>query len=87
MVSEQVSQIEKGGRPNGVAVGGDFVRRIRDELCLTQEQLAAEAGVSLRTINSIERSQRVSSATVRAIASALEVDVESLLLSRTKRPA
>lgn len=78
-MSERSSQSDKGGRPNGVLVWGDRVRELRDAFSWTQEDLAAQARVSLRTIYSVERSQRVSVGTIRAIAKALEIEAKTLL--------
>lgn len=56
------------------------VRELRDRHMLTQQELAERAGVSLFTIQRIERGEgTVRPSTGRAVAGALGVEVERLL--------
>ncbi len=60
-------------------VFGGNVRRYRQELGLSQEQLAVAAGVDRKTINRVEQGvHSVRLDNVWLIADALEVDVQSL---------
>lgn len=69
---------EKGGRPPGVRVRGDRVRRSRGDRGMTQQDLASRAGLSLRTIYAVECEQRASTPTIRAIAGALGIEIRTL---------
>jgi HTH-type transcriptional regulator/antitoxin HipB len=61
---------------------GNSIRQRRRELGMTQEQLAAEAGVRQRTISDIERSATARFDTVlRALAA---LDLELVVRPRTK---
>ncbi len=55
------------------------VKAMREERAWPQEQLAVVSGVSVRTIQRIERGDRASFESLKAIAAALEVDVRELL--------
>ena len=59
---------------------GDKLRRIRDDLSLSQRELADEAGVSPATINKIETGQvdRPHPSTMRKLAKALGVEPRDL---------
>jgi transcriptional regulator with XRE-family HTH domain len=63
---------------------GETIRRLRKARRLTQEKLAARAGVHKNTINFIEtgRIKNVESVTLAAVAGALEVDVAELHSSK-----
>ena len=60
---------------------GSLVRRLREALGLTQEELAEHAGVSARTISDIERGLRKSvyKATAARLGAALRLDSEELM--------
>lgn len=55
------------------------VRRLRTEQGWSQEELAAEAGCSKKTIENMERGNPVSLRSLREVATALEVDVKDLI--------
>ena len=57
-----------------------YVRVLRKDKRLSQEQLAESSGLSLRTVQRVEGGHRVSYASMRALAGALEVDVDKLEL-------
>ena len=61
---------------------GNSIRQRRRELGLTQEQLAARAGVRQRTISDIERSAAARFDTVLRVLAAL--DLELVVRPRTK---
>jgi transcriptional regulator with XRE-family HTH domain len=54
------------------------LRVLREQKFLSQEKLAAMSGLSLRTIQRLEAGHRVSYASLRALAVALAIDVDSL---------
>ncbi|MEO1042634.1 MAG: helix-turn-helix domain-containing protein [Pseudomonadota bacterium] len=56
------------------------LKRWRDERCWSQEHLAETAGVSLRTVQRLERGESVSRETVMALAAAFDVGVEALMI-------
>ncbi|WP_309086673.1 helix-turn-helix transcriptional regulator [Chelativorans sp.] len=61
------------------------MRRIRNDLELTQEELAARAGLSMRYVGSIERARVSASVTVLGrIAEALQID-PCVLITPQKR--
>lgn len=68
-------------RRRGYRVKGDVVRRLREARFLSQEELAAKAGVSEATIRRIEdgRTERSHRPTLRSIAEALGVDVSEII--------
>jgi len=55
------------------------VKKMREERAWPQEQLAAVSGVSVRTIQRIERGDPASFESLKAIATAFKVDVRELL--------
>lgn len=57
---------------------GAQVRRRRDERGWSQEHLAAAAGISLRTVQRIERGEKAARESVMALAAAFGVDVAAL---------
>jgi len=57
-----------------------FVKVLRQRMRLSQEQLAESSGLSLRTVQRVEAGHRVSYASLRALASVFEVDVDKLEL-------
>ena len=61
---------------------GNSIRQRRRELGLTQDQLAAKAGVRQRTISDIERSAAARFDTVLRVLAAL--DLELVIRPRTK---
>jgi transcriptional regulator with XRE-family HTH domain len=61
-----------------VTVSGAEVKRLREEHGWTQEQLAARAGVSGRTIQNIESGASVSTAKLRPVAKALGISLECM---------
>lgn len=71
----------KGGRPPGLHIRGEHVRTLRRRRGMTQDQLARAAQISRRTVNAVERSQRVARGTLRAVASCLGVDLASIVLT------
>jgi transcriptional regulator with XRE-family HTH domain len=57
-----------------------FIKQLREQRAWPQEQLAAVAGLSLRTIQRVEADGNASAETRMAIATALDVDVARLNL-------
>ncbi len=55
-----------------------FIKRQRQKQHLSQEQLAEESRLSLRTIQRAESGHRVSFASLRALATVFEIDVDQL---------
>ncbi|MEM1438720.1 MAG: helix-turn-helix transcriptional regulator [Pseudomonadota bacterium] len=55
-----------------------FVRVLRQRFRLSQERLAEQSGLSLRTIQRVEAGHRISYASLRALADVFEVDVDKL---------
>ena len=56
------------------------LKRWREERCWSQDHLAATSGLSLRTIQRLERGEGVSQETARALAAAYAVSVETLMV-------
>lgn len=54
------------------------IKDLRNKKFLSQEQLAELSGLSLRTIQRVEGGQRVSYASLRALAAAFNIDVDEL---------
>jgi transcriptional regulator with XRE-family HTH domain len=64
------------------------VRALRESRVLTQQELAEQAGVSLFTIQRIERGEgNVRPSTARAVAEALGVEVEAILPKASASPS
>jgi transcriptional regulator with XRE-family HTH domain len=64
----------------GVMKIGHQVRAIRERELLTQEELAARAGIALSTLNRIERDHvEPHFRTIRKLAKALGVDAKELI--------
>lgn len=57
------------------------IRQWREDRCWSQEHLADAAGVSLRTVQRLEKGDSVSRDTIRALAAAFDVDAASLALN------
>ena len=58
-------------------VAGMIVRKLRLQRGWSQEQLAELSGLSVRTIQRIERGQKASLETARSLASVFEVDIST----------
>jgi transcriptional regulator with XRE-family HTH domain len=58
------------------------VKRLRTERAWTQEQLAKICGVSVRTIQRLETGEKMSFETLKAIATAFDLDVRDLYSTR-----
>lgn len=57
-----------------------FIRILRQRSRLSQEQLAESSGLSLRTIQRVEAGHRISYASLRALATVFDMDVDKLEL-------
>lgn len=55
-----------------------FLKALRRKKLLSQEQLAELSGLSLRTIQRVERGHRASYASLRSLAAAVDMDVDIL---------
>ncbi|MEN0035994.1 MAG: helix-turn-helix domain-containing protein [Cellvibrio sp.] len=55
-----------------------ILKQLREKRKISQEQLALMAGLSVRTIQRIERGHKASFESLRSLASALEVDIATL---------
>ncbi|MDR6240708.1 methyltransferase domain-containing protein [Aureibacter tunicatorum] len=58
---------------------GNKIKRLREKSAWTQEQLAYASGVSEKTIQRLEKGQKVREETLRCIAAAFDIDVDILL--------
>src|SRR5262249_39173703 len=56
----------------------DRIRQLRNERGLTQEDLAAKAGLGVATIQRVERGERPSAGTISSIASAFNLSAVAL---------
>jgi transcriptional regulator with XRE-family HTH domain len=65
-------------------IDGNRIRSERERRAWSQEHLAEAAGLSLRTVQRIERSEPASFETARALASVLEIDVATLTGQKTR---
>ncbi len=63
-----------------IKVNADKIKAWREERCWSQEHLADIAGISLRTIQRIEKGQLASRESVMSLAAAFDVDVSVLTL-------
>ena len=61
-----------------------IVQKLREEQNLTQTELAEKSGVSLRTVQRIEAGNIPKGFTLKALAGALEVDPEDLVVKKMK---
>ncbi|CDN75010.1 helix-turn-helix domain-containing protein [Elizabethkingia anophelis] len=59
-----------------------IVQKLREEQNLTQTELAEKSGVSLRTVQRIEAGNILKGFTLKALAGALEVDPEDLVVKK-----
>jgi transcriptional regulator with XRE-family HTH domain len=74
------------GDPRVKAAGLPGLRAVREAKLLTQEELAALAGVNAATISGLEGGKRVARfRTIRQLATALEVEPERLLRASPRR--
>lgn len=55
-----------------------FIKNLRQKNHLSQEQLAQLSGLSLRTIQRVESGHRISYASLRSLAAALNINVDKL---------
>lgn len=62
---------------------GDRIKMLRAARALTQEDLAAMAGVGLATIQRAERGQSVSAATIASLAAAFDIAAQELTVEET----
>lgn len=62
-----------------MATAGETIKQARENLGLSQEQLAARLGVAVSTIGHYERDQRHASGTLKRIGAALGVSLFTLL--------
>jgi DNA-binding XRE family transcriptional regulator len=61
---------------------GGRVRQLRRGQDLTQQQLATDAGIALRTLVNVEQDEDARISTVQAIADALGIDVRELFMGK-----
>jgi len=61
-------------------VNAEKIKRWRDERCWSQEHFADVSGVSLRTIQRVEKGEACSRDTVMAMAAALNLDASALTI-------
>ena len=66
-----------------MSIDADRLRRLREARAWSQEQLAEVAGLSVRTVQRVERGGKASLETRMALAAALEVAPADLLLADT----
>lgn len=60
------------------------IKRLRNQKHLTQEELSIESGISIRTIQRIEAGQEPKGHTLKSLAKALELDLNTLNKKATK---
>jgi len=60
-----------------------IVRKLRLEKCWSQEQLAEFSGLSVRTIQRIERGQKPSLESLKSLAAVFEIDASELTMEDT----
>ena len=60
------------------------IKKIREEKHLTQEELAEQSGLSIRTIQRIEAGQKPKGHTAKILAKTLDLDLSSL--NKTEKP-
>ena len=65
---------------------GQRVRELREERLWTQEQLSEVSGVSLRSIQRVEKGEAVSMETLKNLAATLDVDADELVPPRNSLP-
>jgi transcriptional regulator with XRE-family HTH domain len=71
--------VSRKGRPGGITIVIGVVRAARMRRCLTQTELAEATGLSARTISAVEAGLPIAPSTARAIACALELELDRLL--------
>ena len=81
---DRAMESQEEGFPPAIAksliAGENPIRVFREHRKLTQEALAAQAGISKGMVSKIESGSKVGSvATIRAIAEALKVDIDDLV--------
>ena len=59
-------------------INAKVILKVREEKALSQEELAMASGLNLRTIQRIEKSGTASLLSKKALASALELDIQDL---------
>ena len=59
-------------------INAELIKRLRKEKSWSQEELAIGAGLNLRTIQRIEKEASASLRSKKALASALEIDIQDL---------
>jgi transcriptional regulator with XRE-family HTH domain len=67
----------------GALTPGQRIKAARIRLALTQDDVAQRAGVSLSTVQSIERDRRVRRKSLRLVAEVVGLDIETLDLPPT----
>ena len=60
-----------------------IIRKLRLEKCWSQEQLAEFSGLSVRTIQRVERGQKPSLETLKSLAAVFEIDANDLTTENT----
>ena len=78
--SDLLNILQNSNSPHADESLGDYVKRLRSSLGLTQRQLADSAGIHLQSVGKIERGRTVklNSRSKTAIAAALQVPTEYL---------
>jgi DNA-binding XRE family transcriptional regulator len=67
-----------------IMVNSEFIKQLRKQKSWTQEQLARVSGLSLRTVQRIEKQSVCSLESKKSLASVLEVDAVSLDLDQVQ---
>lgn len=67
-------------------IDSSLVKKLRTAKNWSQEQLSEACGLSLRTIQRLENGSNASIESVRALATAFEIDPNELMLSETETP-
>ncbi len=70
-----------------IMINVDFIKKLRKQRSWSQEQLGSIAGLSLRTVQRIEKEGNASPESAKAIASALEINVSQLMVDEAEAHA
>lgn len=65
---------------------GQLIRKRREELNITQEELAEEIDVDVRTIRRVEKNERAGKGTVKAIYEALNITIQKSGKDKIRTP-
>jgi transcriptional regulator with XRE-family HTH domain len=73
-----------GGNEFSMKVDADLILKLRQERAWSQDELALASGLNLRTIQRIEKEATASLQSIKALASAFELNIRDLELEESK---